>query len=92
MTGRQADARILTPFIQTGRVIRTVAVLPTFRLRVIDNRLFFGSAGDQRVAHPSWRTHALGIVVLYATGGGRRAWVVVHTRIETSVVNTGRVE
>ena len=90
MAGGQGVTGVLTSLIETGRVIWTVSISDTLRLWVWDNWLLLGSAGDQGVAHPAWRTGALGVVVLYTAGGGGGTWVLVQARVGTFVVDTGR--
>ena len=61
--------RVATPLVQTGRVVRTVSVSPTLRLRLRDVWLELGCAGDQGVADPARRTGALGVVIADTAGG-----------------------
>ena len=83
-------AGVAAPLIQTGRVVRTVPVSATLRLRLRDVRLELGGAGDQGVANPAGGTGALGVVVAHTAGSGGGAGVLVEAGVEALVANTGR--
>jgi hypothetical protein len=85
----EGEAGIATLLIQTRSVIRTVSVSPTLRLR-LSNGWLRGSAGHQGVPNPSWRTGALGVVVVHTAGGRGGAGVLVETGVQALVTNTGR--
>ena len=82
--------RVLTSLIEASSVVRAVSISDTFRIWIRNHRFFLGSAGDQRIAHPAWRTRALGVVVLDTARGGRSTRVLVQARVGTLVVDTGR--
>ena len=90
MAGREGVAGVAAPLIQTGRVVRTVPVSATLRLRLRDVRLELGGAGDQGVANPAGGTGALGVVVAHTAGGRGSAGVLVEAGVEALVANTGR--
>ena len=89
VAGREGVTGVATPLIQTGRVVRTVSVSPTLRLRLRDVRLELGGAGDQGVAHPARGTGALGVVVAHTAGGRGSTGVLVEAGVEALVANTG---
>ena len=84
-------ARIFTAFIQTGSVVGTIAINAAFRFRFQDIRLFFGPAGYQWIANPSWRTHTFSIMIFDSTSGGWRARVIIQAWVNTSVGDTGGI-
>jgi hypothetical protein len=88
---RQAEAGVLAALVETGRVVRTVGIHPTLRVRIRGDGLLLGRAGDQRVADPARRAGALGIVVEDGAGGAGRAGVLIQAGVEAALPDTGRV-
>ncbi len=78
-------AWVLTTFIETSSVVRTIAINTAFRLWLQDIRLFFGPAGYQWISNPSWRAHTLGIMIFNATSCRWGTRIVIQTRVNTSV-------